>query len=136
MPSTIIRRFANAGTTSSKGTETFTGDVWVDPVHNTPDTKINNVLFSPGARSHWHTHEHGQLLRVVAGSGWICDQGSQPRRLVAGDIVWAEAGTTHWHGGDDGSFMCHLAVSHGATTWHGQVTDDEYAKKTSAAASS
>lgn len=46
MPSTIIRRFANAGTTSSKGTGTFTGDVWVDPVHNTPDTQtlLSDIL--------------------------------------------------------------------------------------------
>lgn len=128
MPSTIIRKQTQASP-SSQGTKTFTGQVWVDPVHNTPETKINNVFFTPGARSYWHTHEKGQLLKVLAGSGWICDKGGVPRRLVEGDVVWADAGTTHWHGGDDGSYMCHLAVSHGSTTWHDEVTDEQYAKK-------
>ncbi|OAP57917.1 hypothetical protein AYL99_08655 [Fonsecaea erecta] len=129
MPSTIIRRSTDQGSASTKGTKTFTGDVWVDPIYNTPDIKINNVFFSPGARSFWHTHERGQLLRVVAGSGWICDRGSEPRRLMAGDVVWAAPGTTHWHGGDDGSYMCHLAVSHGSTRWHEEVAAEDLPQK-------
>ncbi|KIX10696.1 uncharacterized protein Z518_01780 [Rhinocladiella mackenziei CBS 650.93] len=129
MPTTIIRRPADQSTASYKGTKTFTGDVWVDPIHNTPDIKINNVFFNPAARSYWHTHENGQLMKVLAGSGWVCDKGEKPRRLQAGDVVWAAPGTTHWHGGDDGSYMCHLVVSHGSTTWHQEVTDEEYQKK-------
>lgn len=85
-------------------------------MHNTPDIKINNVLFSPRVRSNWHTHENGQLLKVLAGSGRISDNRGQPRRLAEGDVVWAAPRTTHWHGGDDTSYMCHFAVSHGATT--------------------
>jgi len=130
MPSTIIRSSTEKGTTSAKATKTFTGDVRMYPVHSAaPEIRINNVLFSPGARTYWHTHETGQYLKVLAGSGWICDKGEQPRRLVEGDMVWASAGTTHWHGGDDGSYMCHLAVSHGSTIWHEEVTDEEYSNK-------
>jgi quercetin dioxygenase-like cupin family protein len=102
------------------------------PIHvegSGPTININQVMFTPGARTYWHTHENGQFLRVMAGSGWICDKGGEPRRLNVGDIVWCSAGTTHWHGGDDGSFMMHLAVSHGKTEWHGEVSQEEYAKK-------
>ncbi|CAK7233747.1 hypothetical protein SBRCBS47491_008716 [Sporothrix bragantina] len=130
MPSNIIRRKPASASPTSKGINTFTGDVWADPLYNTTTTKINYVHFNPAARSHWHTHEHGQLLVVVAGAGWICDRGSTPRRIVTGDVVWADAGTTHWHGGDDASFVCHLAVSHGATTWHEEVSEEDYAAKT------
>lgn len=130
MPSTIIRTSsAPDSRPSTKGTNTFTGEVWVDPIHNACGIKINNVFFSAGARSDWHTHEYGQLLRVTAGSGWICDKGGVPRRIQMGDMVWAGPGTTHWHGGDDGSFLCHTAVSHGATTWHGPVDAEEYMRK-------
>src|SRR5690349_3145689 len=119
MPSTIIP--ASRATNSVNPTSTFTGTVWMDPIHIAPGIKINNVFFQPCARTHWHTHEGGQLLRVLAGSGWICDRGGEPRRLHVGDTVWAEPGTEHWHGGDDGSFMLHLAVSHGETRWGAKV---------------
>lgn len=130
MPSTIIRNSKAPDKTSRKAANTFTGEVWMDPIHSGPGITMVNVMFTPCARTHWHTHEGGQMLRVLAGSGWICDKGGEPRRLNVGDMVWAEPGTTHWHGGDDGSFMLHLAVSHGTTSWHEPVTDEEYPRKT------
>jgi len=69
------------------------------------------------------------MLRVLAGSGWVCEKGGEPQRIKTGDTVWAPPGTTHWHGGDDGSYMTHLAVSLGKTSWAEAVTDEEYAKK-------
>ena len=51
---------------TSKGpAETFTGDVWVDPItRGLPPTHLNvaAVRFSPGARSAWHSHDGGQTL--------------------------------------------------------------------------
>jgi len=129
MPSTIIRAARNPDKPSAKPTATFTGDVWMDPIHQAPGVTMVHVMFQPCARTHWHSHENGQMLRVLAGSGWICDKGGEPRRLNVGDMVWADAGTTHWHGGDDDTFMMHLAVSHGKTSWHEAVTDDEYQAK-------
>jgi quercetin dioxygenase-like cupin family protein len=129
MPSTIIRAARNPDKPSAKPTATFTGDVWMDPIHQAPGVTMVHVMFQPCARTHWHSHENGQMLRVLAGSGWICDKGGEPRRLNVGDMVWADAGTTHWHGGDDDTFMMHLAVSHGKTSWHEAVTDDEYQTK-------
>jgi len=131
MPMTIIRDSRAKGKPSELRGPTFTGDVWADPVlsNEKEGITINNVMFTPCARTHWHTHEHGQVLKVTAGSGWICDKGGEPQRLNVGDIVWAPAGTTHWHGGDDGSYLLHLAISYGKTSWADAVTDEEYNKK-------
>ncbi|KAH0844003.1 hypothetical protein AYO21_02236 [Fonsecaea monophora] len=131
MPSTIIPSSRNASASSKQASGTFTGTVWMDPIYIDagPNININHVMFTPGARTYWHTHEKGQLLRVLAGAGWVCDKGGEPRRLAVGDTVWCDPGTTHWHGGDDGSFMLHLAVSHGKTVWHDEVTAEEYQAK-------
>jgi quercetin dioxygenase-like cupin family protein len=129
MPSTIIRHSSAQGTSTVKASKTFTGDVWVDAIHMAPDASMAHVMFTPCARTYWHTHEHGQLLRVMAGSGWICDKGGIPQRLNVGDTVWAAAGTTHWHGADDGSYMMHLALGLGKTEWLEEVTEAEYLAK-------
>ena len=105
---------------------TFTGDVWADPVLTTEGINILNVMFTPGARTHWHTHEKGQMLTVTAGSGWVCDKGGKPQKLSVGDIVWCPPGTTHWHGADKGSYMVHTAATHGKMDWGEPVSDEEY----------
>ena len=59
-----INRGREAGTRSELRTATFTGEVWADPVlPETDGVLINNVFFAPGARTHWHTHDQGQILR-------------------------------------------------------------------------
>lgn len=74
-------------------------------------------------------HEDGQLLQVIAGSGWVQNQGQKSIRISAGDVIWSPPGTIHWHGADDGSFMIHAAVTHGKIDWYGPVTEEEYAAK-------
>lgn len=101
----------------------------MDRAHRDEHISIVTVMFTPCARTNWHTHEKGQFLRVVAGSGWVCDKGGDPQRLNVGDVVWCPPGTTHWHGADDGSYMVHMAVSHGKVDWLQPVTDEEYNKK-------
>ncbi|KNG85205.1 hypothetical protein ANOM_008089 [Aspergillus nomiae NRRL 13137] len=127
--SIIIRSSSNGGQATVKPTATFTGDVYLDFLHRDEKTTIANVTFTPCARTYWHTHEEGQFLKVVAGSGWICDQGSEPRRIKMGDLIWAPAGTTHWHGADDGNIMTHFVIGLGKTTWHDPVTDEQYNAK-------
>jgi quercetin dioxygenase-like cupin family protein len=118
---------------SKKAANTFTGDVWMDQVHLDTEKgfNLNHVTFLPGGRTYWHTHEHGQILEVKAGSGWVCDSGEKPRRIRTGDTVICPAGTRHWHGADDGSMMMHLAISLGKTSWENEVTEDEYKAKAS-----
>jgi quercetin dioxygenase-like cupin family protein len=109
----------------------FTGnDVYIDPVLSTEGMSIVNVTFTPCARTHWHTHEKGQILRVVVGSGWVCDFGKQPVKINVGDVIWCPPGTKHWHGADNASYMCHQATSFGGVTWEEEVDDQEYERKT------
>jgi quercetin dioxygenase-like cupin family protein len=105
------------------------GQVWLNPVLMREDITIADVHFEPCARTNWHKHEGGQLLRVTAGSGWVCDQGDKPKRIVAGDVVWCPPGGIHWHGADDGSFMTHEATSFGGLDWYDAVSEEEYAAK-------
>lgn len=124
--SKIITNGKGEDSQAAKRTDTFTGNVWSQMVIAADNSAVANVLFTPCSRSYWHTHEGGQMLYVTVGSGWVCDKGGGPRRIKAGDVVWAEPGTTHWHGADKDSFMSHLAVGRGKTTWHEEVVDDIY----------
>lgn len=126
MSKSIIYSGSSKGGQSTVKPSTFTGDVYVDMIQADPKAAIANVTFTPCARTHWHTHEEGQILKVVAGSGWICDKGDKPRRIKTGDVIWAQPGTTHWHGADEGSMMAHLAIGLGKCDWHNAVTDEEY----------
>ena len=107
----------------------FSGQVFINPQLAAEGISIADVSFQPCARTKWHRHEGGQLLRVLAGTGWVCDKGGKPQRLNIGDVVWCPPGTTHWHGADDGTYMVHQAVSHGKVEWYDTVSDEEYASK-------
>jgi quercetin dioxygenase-like cupin family protein len=107
--------------------DTFTGTVWGDPIMPSTDgVMIGNVFFSPGGRTHWHSHERGQVLTVLAGSGWICKGGEKPQRIITGDIVWIAPNERHWHGADVGAYMIHTATSLGATHWAEAVSEVDY----------
>jgi quercetin dioxygenase-like cupin family protein len=129
MSTIIIAQSSKPGGTSVKVGSTFTGEVWLDMIHASPELTMANVTFTPCARTHWHTNENGQVLHVLQGSGWLCDKGGEPQRIKTGDMIWAPAGTTHWHGADNGTLMSHLAIGIGATKWLDAVTDGEYNKK-------
>lgn len=128
---TIIPNGINSDAKAIPGRKmgTFTGDVWLQPISSTAEVSLAHVTFTPCARTYWHIHEGGQVLHVVVGSGWVCDKGETPRRIKAGDVVYAAPGTTHWHGADEGSYMTHLAVGLGKTEWLEEVGQEEYAKK-------
>ena len=142
MPQSVhIPGVLNKPTTTPEGDRpTFTGGVGLNMLHkHIPDEKILAdfpasaalVNFEPCARTNWHWHEKGQLLTVTKGRGWICDKGGKPKSIQAGDVIWCPPDTTHWHGADDGSEMMHMAFSMGGVEWLDEVTDAEYAAKTS-----
>lgn len=117
------------GLASEQRSATFTGVVWADTIMPTTDTiTIANVVFSPGARTYWHTHEQGQILRVTAGAGWICVAGGAPEPIRAGDTVWIPARERHWHGAAADSIMVHTATSLGRTLWEEEVSEQDYAR--------
>lgn len=105
----------------------FTGVVWGDPVlERTDGVVINNVFFTPGARTDWHIHESGQVLNVTSGQGRVGNRNGEQRLIRTGDTVWIEPGEEHWHGADAHTCMAHQSISLGDSEWLDPVTDAEY----------
>lgn len=116
----IYGRAAGAECRQREGTAT--GAVWGTSVLPTTDgVTINTVYFAPGARTYWHRHGGGQLLRVANGHGWVGLRGQAAEPMREGDLVWAAPGEEHWHGAKGDAFLVHLAVSLGNTEWLEEV---------------
>lgn len=112
----------------------FTGMVYVATLVKNDATfncASSNVTFTPGARSHWHTHAAGQILLVTDGVGYYQEKGQPIRRLRKGDVVQAQPGVEHWHGASPGQGMTHISLNvnteKGIVDWGRAVTDQEYA---------
>jgi quercetin dioxygenase-like cupin family protein len=114
--------------------ETFTGDVYVNPIHRGEEPSrmiVSLVRFTPGARSAWHSHAMGQTLHVTDGVGLVQTRDGKTIRMRPGDTVYTPPGEEHWHGATSDNFMSHLAMLEGVangngTTWLELVTDEEY----------
>jgi quercetin dioxygenase-like cupin family protein len=113
----------------------FTGSVYIDTVA-TPsgDSRVtaSSVHFTPGARTHWHTHPNGQTIWVTEGVGLCGRRGGPVEVIRPGDRVFFEPGEEHWHGAAATRFMTHLAMVQvddegNAATWGDAVGDEEYA---------
>ena len=124
----------NASATTAGPSEWFTGAVYLDPVA-APSAgsrlSASSVHFTPGARTAWHTHPHGQTIYVTEGIGRVQRRGGPVEVIRPGDRVFFEPGEEHWHGAAPDRFMSHLSIvvvdEHGTTaTWGEHVTDDEY----------
>jgi len=121
-----IKRPIDFDGTGGKPGSKFTGDVFAYvTMAQTDGVTINTVNFTPGARTYWHHHEHGQILQVLAGRGLVCADG-EIQEIRAGDTVWCPPGEVHWHGAAADSYLIHTAISLGATVWADPVTEDEY----------
>jgi quercetin dioxygenase-like cupin family protein len=123
----VIRPDAYAG--PAKTPPHFSGTVL--PYVTMPSTdgvQINNVTFTPGARTFWHRHERGQILQVISGRGFVQLEGEAAQVIRAGDVVWIPPGDRHWHGAAADSPMTHTAISLGVTAWEDEVPQGEYAK--------
>lgn len=122
-----INRGREAGIPSEERGPTFTGTVWADPVlRAAPGVIVNTVMFPPGARTHWHTHETGQILIITHGRGFAVNAAGEGGEILPGDVVWFDAGERHWHGGAPDSYVTHIAISLGTTNWEDAVTDEQY----------
>jgi quercetin dioxygenase-like cupin family protein len=111
---------------SEHRTETFTGEVWGDPVLVDDGLIVNSVFFGPRGRTHWHRHEVAQVLHVTHGRGLLWSDEGHGAILEPGDVAHIPAGERHWHGGAPESFLLHLAISVGRTEWLEEVSDDDY----------
>ena len=121
---TVIR--AQKSEPSRRAEGTFTGEVWADTVLSRRDgVNVGDVFFAPGARTHWHAHEGGQLLLVTAGEGLVgSDDGVV--RVSAGDKIWTPPGVRHWHGATADRYMVHTGISLASVDWADAVTEAEY----------
>jgi len=111
---------------SNNPTETFTGEVWMDQVLTDDNITVLDVFFTPNARTYWHTHEIGQLLTVMHGSGYIAKENNEIYAIESGDKVYIPAGEVHWHGAGPDSYLLHTAVSLGKTKWLDEVSEKDY----------
>lgn len=130
MPADQMRVLAKSATSKALA-ERFTGDVWVDVITGGAGdgtATLATVHFSPGARTAWHMHEHGQTLQVTEGVGIVQSREGQTIIMRPGDTVETPPGVWHWHGALPDAFMSHLALSvaGGDVEWGDHVTDDEY----------
>ena len=109
----------------------FSGDVYIDAVAAPiEDSRVSAswVHFTPGARTAWHTHPHGQTIFVIEGVGRCQKRGGAVEELRPGDRVFFEPGEEHWHGATPSRFMSHIAIvqvddeGHPAT-WLEHVTE-------------
>ena len=108
-------------------TETFTGTVWADPVlAGVPDVTVNTVVFMPGGRTHWHTHDAGQILLVTHGCGYVQTRAGEGSWVSPGDVVHFPPGEEHWHGAGPDTYLVHTAISLGGHEWLDEVTDEDF----------
>src|SRR5690242_2652204 len=86
------------------------------------------TLVGPGALATFQVAPPpgGQLLVVTAGRGVVATRDGGAQVVTSGDVVWAEPGEEHWHGACGDSLLTHMAVSHGATEWSGEVAEGDY----------
>ena len=114
----------------------FTGAVYIDTVATPTDCSriaAASVHFTPGARTAWHTHPHGQTIWVTEGVG-LCQREGGPIEVIRpGDRVFFEPAENHWHGAAPTRFMTHVALQQAdedgnVAEWGRQVSDDEYAQ--------
>jgi quercetin dioxygenase-like cupin family protein len=124
----------SSGNTAVGPGDWFTGAVYLDAVATPGDgARVNtsNVHFTPGARTHWHTHPNGQTIFVLEGIGLAQREGGPVEVIRPGDRVFFEPGEVHWHGATAGRFMTHIAIVEvddqgNMADWGRPVTDEEY----------
>ncbi len=116
--------------------EWFTGSVYIDtipPPTAASPVGASAVHFTPGARTAWHAHPHGQSIWVTEGIG-LCQCAGGPIEVIRpGDSIFFQPGESHWHGAAPTRFMTHIAIqqadeSGSPVTWGEHVSDEQYAQ--------
>jgi quercetin dioxygenase-like cupin family protein len=124
----------NTRETGAGPADWFTGSVYIDTIAAVGDESAVGaaaVHFTPGARTAWHTHPHGQTIWVTEGVG-LCQREGGPIEVIRpGDRVFFEPGENHWHGAAPTRLMTHVAIqqadaSGSPVTWGEHVSDEQY----------
>jgi len=124
----------NSLETTQGPSDWFTGAVFIDQVaapSGESRVQASSVHFTPGARTAWHTHPHGQTIFVLEGVGRAQRRGGPLEEIRPGDRVFFAPGEEHWHGAAPNRFMLHVAILQvddegNFADWGDHVTDEEY----------
>ena len=127
---------ASARATKQAPASNFSGVVWSDEVSvgkKPSRMRASRVSFSPGARTHWHSHPVGQVLYCLLGTGRYQEEGKGVEELRPGDTVVIAPDVKHWHGASPDQLFSHLALSEitetgDGTKWLEAVSDADYRK--------
>ena len=110
--------------------DSFTGVVLLlDFIGASKEGRIKQVIFTPGARTHWHTHRISQTIIITVGKAWIGikEDGVVSRKeLSQGESFHFKPYQEHWHGAAPDSLMEHIAITQGETDWKDPVNEAEY----------
>ena len=114
----------------------FTGSVYIDTIAApSQGSRIAaaSVHFTPGARTAWHTHPHGQTIWVTEGVGLCQREGGPVEVIRPGDRVFFGPAENHWHGAAATRLMTHVAMHQAdeqgnAVSWGDHVSDEEYGR--------
>lgn len=118
-----------------KATANFIGDAYVNilvPKTENTTYAVGDVIFEPGCRNSWHTHQVRQILLVTQGKGWYQEKGKEAQALKKGDVVVIPANVEHWHGATRDDRFVHVVITDyqgdDCVVWLDPVTDEEYNK--------
>src|SRR3954453_17186873 len=111
----------------------FTGDVYIDAAAAAEESSTLTaalVHFTPGARTAWHAHPHGQTIFVTEGLGFCQRDGGAMAEIRPGGRFFFEPNETHWHAAAPNRFMVHGAMPENDAPAHPvnrgeQVTDEQ-----------
>ncbi|WP_244430556.1 (R)-mandelonitrile lyase [Rhizobium sp. CF142] len=129
----IVITHAGSQPGAAGSSDNFVGSVRVEDRFKAtaPATVVGaTVIFSPGARTAWHSHPLGQTLIVSDGLGWVQMWGGKIQEIHPGDVVWIPPNVKHWHGATADAGMTHIAFSETvegkSVDWMEQVSDAQY----------
>ena len=111
----------------------FSGEVNVKMLFKSGDYRNFSgaeVIFSPKARTAWHTHPAGQTLIVTQGTIYTGTKQGITQIAKVGDVVLCPSDVEHWHGAGLKEKGVHIALTHEKkgqnVMWLEPLSDEEY----------
>ena len=94
------------------------------------DVTAGRRKFDPGARTAWHSHDHGQLILSESGRLRTGRRSEPIKEYSSGGSEYTGPNIEHWHGATPGEALVQVNIQFGGTTkWLTKTTDEEYAGK-------
>jgi quercetin dioxygenase-like cupin family protein len=103
----------------------------VTRVEMNPKVRTARLHFESGARTKWHSHEHGQILLCEEGLARTQVKGGPVLDLRVGETAYVSSRVPHWHGASPGhsATLLSIDIGNGTDIWMDEVTEAEYNAK-------